>query len=99
MAQAVKRLTLVSSSGHDLTVCGFKPCVKHCPDGIEPAWDSLSPSLPLPCSCVCTCSFSHKNKLLKQFPGLCLRRLNDDGIMIRESGNLHLKCFLTLIYY
>ena len=34
-------------SGHDLIVCGFKP-VKLCTKSVEPACDSLSPSLPLP---------------------------------------------------
>ena len=42
----VKGPTLGFSSGHDLTVCGFKPHVRLCADGVEPAWDSLSaPSL------------------------------------------------------
>ena len=33
-------------SGHDLVVCKFKPHVGLCADGAEPAWDSLSLSLP-----------------------------------------------------
>ena len=47
MAQSVKRPTLDLSSGHDLTVCGFEPCVGLCADRVGPAWDSLSapPSL------------------------------------------------------
>ena len=35
-------------SGHDLAVCGIKPCVRLCAVGVEPAWDSLSPSLAAP---------------------------------------------------
>ena len=35
-------------SGHDLTVCGIKPRVGLCADGVEPAGDSLSPSLSAP---------------------------------------------------
>ena len=49
MAQSVKRPTLDFSSGHDLRVCGLEPRVKLCTVSAEPAWDSLSPSLPLPC--------------------------------------------------
>ena len=48
MAQAVKRLTLDFSSGHDLTVCETEPRVGLCNDSTEPAWDSLSPSLSAP---------------------------------------------------
>ena len=45
MAQLVKRPTLDFGSGHDLMVGEFKPCVRLCADSVEPAWDSLSPSL------------------------------------------------------
>ena len=48
MAQLVRYLTLDFSSGHDLTVRGFKPHIQLCADSVEPAWGSLS--LPLPCS-------------------------------------------------
>ena len=48
MAQVVKCLTLNFSSGHDLQVCEFEPCVRLCADDTEPAWDSLSTSLSLP---------------------------------------------------
>ena len=48
MAQLVKRLTLDFSSGHDLVVCEFKPCIGLHTDRAEPAWDSLSPSLSAP---------------------------------------------------
>ena len=54
MAQLVKRLTLDFGSGHDLTVHGFEPRVGLCADSAEPAWESLSLSLP--------CLLSLKNK-------------------------------------
>ena len=50
MAQSVERPTLGFGSGHDLTVRGFKPSIGLRADIAEPAWDSLSLSLPLPCS-------------------------------------------------
>ena len=45
MAQSVKHPPLDFGSGHDLRVHGIEPHVGHCVDGVEPAWDSLSPSL------------------------------------------------------
>ena len=45
MAQSVKCLTLDFGSGYDLTVCEFEPHMGLCTDSMEPAWDSLSPSL------------------------------------------------------
>ena len=42
VAQLVKHPTLDFGSGHDLTVCEFEPCVRHCADDVEPAWDCLS---------------------------------------------------------
>ena len=48
LAQLVKRWALDFSSGHDLTVHEFEPCIRLCADSVEPAWDSLSPSLALP---------------------------------------------------
>ena len=33
------------SSGHDLRVLEFEPCVMLCAGSAEPAWDSLSPFL------------------------------------------------------
>ena len=48
MAQSVKHLTLDFGSGHDLTVPGFKPCVRLYTDSAEPAWDCLSLSLSAP---------------------------------------------------
>ena len=45
VAQLVEHSTLDFSSGHDLAICGFEPCIGlHAGDG-EPALDSLSPSL------------------------------------------------------
>ena len=32
-------------SGHNLMVQEFEPCVRLLTDGVEPAWDSVSPSL------------------------------------------------------
>ena len=48
MAESVKRHTLDFGSGHDLTVREVKPRVRLCADSVEPAWDSLSPSLSAP---------------------------------------------------
>ena len=48
MAQSVKHPTPDFSSGHDLTVRGFEPCISLCTNSAEPAWDSLSPSLSAP---------------------------------------------------
>ena len=45
MAQSVECPTLDLSSGHDLSVCEFEPCVGLYADTTEPAWDSVSPSL------------------------------------------------------
>ena len=45
VAHSVLRPALDLGSGYDLTVHVIEPCVKLCPDGVEPAWDSLSPSL------------------------------------------------------
>ena len=47
VAQLVKRLALDFGSGHDLMVREFKSRVGLCTDSAEPAWDSLSRSLPL----------------------------------------------------
>ena len=54
--QSVEHLTLDLGSGHHLMICEFEPCMELCPDGMEPAWDSVSPSLcPTP---TCACSLS-----------------------------------------
>ena len=48
VAQSVKHLTLDFSSGHDLMVHEIEPHCGLCADSVEPAWDSLSPSLSAP---------------------------------------------------
>ena len=45
MAQWVEHPTLDLRSGYGLTVRGFKARVRLCIDSVEPAWDSVSPSL------------------------------------------------------
>ena len=45
VAQSVKHPTLNFGSGHDLTVHEIQPYVGLCADSMEPAWDSLFPSL------------------------------------------------------
>ena len=47
VVQLVKHLTLGFGSGCDLTVCGFEPHLGLCTGSVEPAWDSVSVSLPL----------------------------------------------------
>ena len=42
VTQLVKHLTLDFSSGHDLTVGEFEPCIWLCAGGAQPAW-ILSP--------------------------------------------------------
>ena len=63
-AQSVKRLTLGFGPGHDLTVHGFEARSRLCADGMEPAWDSLSPSVSAP-SCLHILSLSHSLKINK----------------------------------
>ena len=58
VAQSVERLHLDFGSGHDLLVCVFEPLVGLCADSVEPAWDSLSPSLYAPPSRVLSPSLS-----------------------------------------
>ena len=60
MTQSVKRPTLDFGSGHDLTVSEFEPRIRLCADNVEPAWDSLSPSLSS--TLLLSLSFSLKNK-------------------------------------
>ena len=45
VAQSVKHPTLDFGSDHDLMVHGIEPHMGLCADSMEPAWDSLSPSL------------------------------------------------------
>ena len=56
MAQLVEQLPLDLGSGHDLTVGGFKPCIRLCAESVEPARDSLSPSLSAPPPLACSLS-------------------------------------------
>ena len=62
VAQSVKCLTLGFSSGHDLSVHGFKPRIGLSADSAEPAWDSVSLFLcPSPIhkhTCTCTHALS-----------------------------------------
>ena len=60
VAQSVKCPTLDLGSGHNLTVCGFKPCIGLCADSPKPAWDSVAPSLSAPhlLTLSLTCSLS-----------------------------------------
>ena len=37
VAQLVEHLALDFSSGHDLTVCEFEPCIRLCAGSMEPA--------------------------------------------------------------
>ena len=63
---AVKRLILDFGSGHDLTVREFEPCIRVCADNVEPAGDSLSPSLSLCPYPACLLTLSKQiNKLKK----------------------------------
>ena len=47
MAQSLRHLTLGFTTDHDLRVHGFEPHIGLPADSMEPAWDSLSPSLSL----------------------------------------------------
>ena len=67
MAQWVKHPTLELGSGHDLMVHGFQPHIGLCDDSMEPAWDSLSPSLSAPPLLTLSLSLSKINKLKKMF--------------------------------
>ena len=60
MAQSVKHLSHLGS-GRNLVVRGFKPLVGLCADSLDPASDSLSPSLCLSLSPACAVTLS-KNK-------------------------------------
>ena len=67
----VEPLTLDVSSGHDVQVPGFEPCIGLRAGSEEPAWDSLSPSLsaPLPLGHVLSLKINRlKKKLIPLFP-------------------------------
>ena len=65
MAQTVKCPALDLSSGHDRTICEFKPHVRLCTDGVEPAWDSASPSLCPSPACALSLSLSRNKSTQK----------------------------------
>ena len=68
MAQSVKRLTLDFGSGRDLRVNGIEPHVGLCAGSMEPAWDSLAPSVfapPLLTRVLALSLFLKTNKLKK----------------------------------
>ena len=48
VAQSVKRLTLDLGSERGLPAHEIEPHIGLCTVGVEPAWDSPSPSLPVP---------------------------------------------------
>ena len=72
LAQSVEGPTLDFSSGHDLMVHEFKPHIRLCADSVEPAWDSLFPSLPLPLPRPYALSKINKLKALKKKKESCL---------------------------
>ena len=77
-AQLAKHLILDFDSGHDLTVHKFKPCIGLCSDSMEPAWDSLSPTLSVPPLLVLSLSFpKERNKLLKKIYKFFLYKTNN----------------------
>ena len=63
VAQSVERPTLGLGSGHHLMVRGFKPHIGLRADSVEPAWDSLSPSLSVPPRLTLSVSLSKINKI------------------------------------
>ena len=60
VAQSVTYPSPDFSSGHDLTVHGLEPRIRLCADIVDPAWDSLSPSLPAPLLLFVSVSLSPK---------------------------------------
>ena len=57
VVQSVERPILDLGSGRDLTVREFEPHIGLCADGVDPAWDSVSPSR-FPSLLACTFSLS-----------------------------------------
>ena len=63
VARSIRCPTLDFGSGHDLTACEIEPQVGLCADGVEPAWDSPSPSFSGACSLFSlSLTFSLSNK-------------------------------------
>ena len=60
VAQLVKHPSLDLCPGHDLTVHEFKPRIRLCTNGAEPAWNSVSPSLCPSPACALSLSLSLK---------------------------------------
>ena len=48
VAQLIRCQILDLGSDHDLTLWEIEPCIGLCVDSVEPAWDTLSPSLSAP---------------------------------------------------
>ena len=67
VAQLVNRLTFDFGSGHNLTVCGFEPCIRLCSNSAEPAWDSLPLSPPLPCSLSLSQKINEKKTIFENY--------------------------------
>ena len=71
MSHSVERPTLDFDSVHNLMVREIEPCVELWADSVEPAWDSLSPSLTAPPLLALFLSVSKINKHEKNyFPSL-----------------------------
>ena len=81
MAQWVKRLTLDFGSGQEIVVHEIEPQVRLSADSTEPAWDSLSPSLPSPPLLVHARNLSFKiNKLFFKKGGEPVRVGSPEGL-------------------
>ena len=81
MAQSVKHLALDFNLGHDLTVCEFKPHVGLCTGSVDPAWDSLSPSLSDPSLLEPSLLSLKTNKQTNKQ----LKKLRDDPLILLSS--------------
>ena len=82
MAQLVKRPTLDFGSGHDSAVVGIKPHIRLCTESVEPAWDSVSPSLPAPPLLMHASSFSLSLSINKHF----LKRKKKENVCFTIYG-------------
>ena len=87
----VKRPTLDFAPSHDLTVCESEPCIGLCADSVEPAWDSLCPSLSAPplLACMHTLSLSKINKTFKI-------SFKIEGTIIFWGGGANLRFFHSI---
>ena len=66
VAQTVERPTFDFDTGHDLMVREFELHVRLCTDSMDPAWNSLSPSLSAPPLFMLSLSLSQINKEIKK---------------------------------